>query len=225
MRTSVGVVAAGLLGCVALTGCSSSEADPATSPTSAAVALSSDPGALDDAGVACVDALKARYPGDRSPLLRDYTTAVEGSNYATRGYVDVLAVGGMNRYRIVCTTTVSGSDYTSTVSEAEQVPYVVEPEPTYSSQPPPTRNQADVRDAEIAFRAGLVRIDFPGRDNPDLMRRAKNVCRQLDNGDSLTSVGETLRERNPDWSTRQAGQFAGIAIGAFCQEHRGLLPG
>ncbi|WP_205916744.1 DUF732 domain-containing protein [Prescottella equi] len=218
-------MAAGLLGCVALTGCSNSEADPATPPTSAVVALSSDPGALDDAGVACVDALKARYPGDRSPLLRDYTTAVEGANYATRGYVDVLAAGGMNRYRIVCTTTVSGGDYSSTVSEAEQVPYVVEPEPTRSSQPTPTRDQVDARDAEIAFRAGLIRVDFPGRDNPDLIRRAKNVCRQLDAGDSLTSVGETLQGQNPDWSTRQAGQFAGVAIGAFCQEHRSLLPG
>ncbi|NKU86066.1 DUF732 domain-containing protein [Rhodococcus hoagii] len=66
---------------------------------------------------------------------------------------------------------------------------------------------------------------LPGRDNPDLIRRAKNVCRQLDAGDSLTSVGETLQGQNPDWSTRQAGQFAGVAIGAFCQEHRSLLPG
>lgn len=225
MRTSVGVLAAGLLGCVALAGCSSSEAGPVTPATSTAVALPSDPAALDDAGVACVDALKARYPADPSPLLRDYTTAVEGTNYATRGYVDVVGEGGVERYQIVCTTTVSSDDYSSTVSEAERVPYTVAPEPPRSQQPVLASGRVDARDAEIAFRAGLIRIDFPDRGNPDLIRRAKNICRQLDDGDSLTAVGEALQERSPDWSTRQAGQFAGIAIGAFCQEHRGLLPG
>lgn len=224
MRTSLRVLA-GLVGCAALAGCSSPEAESVSSTTAAA--LPSDEASLDNAGVACVDALKARYPADSSPLLRDYTTVVEGDNYTTRGYVDVVVGGadGVERYRIVCTTTASGDDYSSTVSESERVPYTVEPEPSRAPQPPRTGARVDARDAEIAFRAGLIRIDFPGRDDPDLIRRAKNICRQLDAGDSLTAVGEALQERNPGWSTRQAGQFTGVAIGAFCQEHRGLLPG
>lgn len=182
-----------------------------------------DAKSIDDAGVACVGAIQAHYQSESKPLLRDYATTAEGANYITRGYADILKPDGMERYRITCTTTPSGGTYTSTVSDSEQVPYIVPTETAWAAaKPTPT---VDMDDAERSFKAELIRADFPGRDNlEDLVRQGKLACLRLDRGDSLAEVADFLDERNPTWTTAQGGQFAGLAVASFCREHGDLLP-
>ncbi|MBP2208145.1 hypothetical protein JOJ86_005871 [Rhodococcus percolatus] len=76
------------------------------------------------------------------------------------------------------------------------------------------------------FIAALNRLDFPNDYGNDyLMLQAIYVCASLDEGKTFLATGAGLLESNPEWTPEQAGQLAGIAIGAFCDQHEGKIPG
>ncbi|MHA4855057.1 DUF732 domain-containing protein [Rhodococcus sp. MSC1_016] len=76
------------------------------------------------------------------------------------------------------------------------------------------------------FIAALNRLDFPNEYGNDyLYLQAIYVCASLDEGKTFVATGAGLLESNPGWTPEQAGQLAGIAIGAFCDQHEGKIPG
>ena len=76
------------------------------------------------------------------------------------------------------------------------------------------------------FIAALNRLDFPNEYGNDyLYLQAIYVCASLDEGKTFVATGAGLLESNPEWTPEQAGQLAGIAIGAFCDQHEGKIPG
>lgn len=88
-----------------------------------------------------------------------------------------------------------------------------------------TTEASSITDEEMAFRAGLIRINFPDRkDIHALIRQGRAACADLDDGTSLAVAGAKVMAKNPSWSAEEAGQLMGISIGAYCPEHKNKLP-
>lgn len=118
------------------------------------------------------------------------------------------------------TTTTAAATTTTTRSRppAAYVPPVVRTTTTKASS-------IDSSGAPL-FIAALNRLDFPNEYGNDyLYLQAIYVCASLDEGKTFVATGAGLLESNPEWTPEQAGQLAGIAIGAFCDQHEGKIPG
>lgn len=117
------------------------------------------------------------------------------------------------------TTTSAAAPTTTTRTTTTSRPYTAPPAART------TTDTAPMSDEEVAFRAGMIRIDFPYRsDMYTLIRQARIACSDLDDGKSIAITGAKIMNNNPGWSPEDAGGLIGISIGAYCPEHRGLLP-
>ncbi|EME53776.1 hypothetical protein G352_24091 [Rhodococcus ruber BKS 20-38] len=89
------------------------------SATSQAPAAAATDEELDQAGVACVEALRVKFDQVSAPLISDYETSGSGTNFTTVGFVDIIP--GPERYRFTCITTRTGDSFTSEVTESTKV--------------------------------------------------------------------------------------------------------
>ncbi|EKT83025.1 hypothetical protein Mbo4_029 [Rhodococcus phage Mbo4] len=129
-------------------------------------------------------------------------------------------------------TSTASRETTSTTTATAASTTTTRIRPPAAYVPPVTRtttpNITDSMDSANAplFIGALKRIDFPNDYGNDyLYLQAIYVCSSLDEGKSFTATGVGLLETNPDWTPEQAGQLAGIAVGAFCNQHEGKIPG
>lgn len=117
------------------------------------------------------------------------------------------------------TTTSAAAPTTTTRTTTTSRPYTAPPAART------TTDTAPMSDEEAAFRAGMIRIDFPYRsDIYQLIRKGRAACAKFDDGGTIASVGSGILDENPSWSEEEAGQLIGISIGAYCPEHQSLLP-
>ena len=154
----IGIGAALIVALVAMTAIrdksdrsASDEADaPATSSGATTTASAADE--IDNAGVACLEALDAKFGSQ--PMFQYHTTSASGDGFETKAAIDVYAGGPPKSFRITCTTERDGDSFRSEVTESESIPYVapVETAPLRTSAPAnPATASASCQDAPAEY--------------------------------------------------------------------------
>ncbi len=125
------------VGALLLTACGSGES---SAPAEAVTPQAATEQELDDAAVACVEALRVKFNQSSSPLIEDYRSHGSSDSVETVGVL--IITPGPDRYRFKCVSTREGDAFTSEVIRAIAIPNETTTTPTSTTRTQPPASTA-----------------------------------------------------------------------------------